>query len=142
MYHNNFYKNVTDTADKSDRKSDNKGYTMIEVLIALAIFSIGILGLAKLQIISMNYNSYSRMATEATTVGGDEMERLMILAYDDADLDPASNPHTFANNNRTVTWNVTDNTEYKSIVMTITYAIPITGDTRRISLNYIKPRDI
>ncbi|MBU1056271.1 MAG: prepilin-type N-terminal cleavage/methylation domain-containing protein [Proteobacteria bacterium] len=143
MNSNNFNENIIGIEDKSDKKSDNNGYTMIEVLIALAIFSIGILGLAKMQIASTNLNSYSRMATEATTMGGDEMERLMILSYGDYDLNPAFNSeHSYTNNNRTVTWTVTDNPDHKSINMIITYTIAISGTTKTIRLNYIKPQDI
>lgn len=139
----NFNKNIISTQDESGKKSDDNGYTMIEVLIALAIFSIGILGVAKMQIASTNLNSYSRMATEAATVGGDEMERLMILPYDDYDLDPAYNSeHSYTNDNRTVTWTVTDNTDHKSINMTITYNIAIKGTTKTIRLTYIKPQDV
>ncbi|MFH2044214.1 MAG: prepilin-type N-terminal cleavage/methylation domain-containing protein [Pseudomonadota bacterium] len=143
MNSKNFNKNILNTKDESGKKSGNSGYTMIEVLIALAIFSIGIMGVAKMQIASTNLNSYSRMATEATTMGGDEMERLMILPYDDYDLDPAYNSeHSYTNDNRTVTWIVTDNTDHKSINMTITYTIAIKGTTKTIRLTYIKPQDV
>lgn len=140
MYNKNFHEDVNDTKHESDGTSNNNnGYTLIEILIALAIFSIGILGVASMQILSTQYNSLSRMSTEALTVGTDQMERLMILPYDDADLD--SNPHSFTDGTRTITWNVTDNVGNKSINMTISYPVPIHGVTRTISLNCIKSQD-
>ncbi len=144
MDNNNFQGNIDDTKYESGRKSDNDGYTLIEVLIALAIFSIGILGVADMQILSTQYNALSRVSTEALTVGAEQMEMLMILPYDDAALDPApaSNPHTFTDGTRTVQWNVTDNLENKSINMTVTYPIPIRGVTRSITLSCVKPQDI
>ena len=44
---------------------DNCGFTLIEVMIALAIFSIGILGMYALQISSINGNTSARNRTQA-----------------------------------------------------------------------------
>lgn len=123
----------------SDKKLNNKGYTMIEVLIALAIFSIGILGVASLQILSVNYNSYARRSTEATTQGVERMETLMTLPYADADLDPVNNnPHAITDGTYTVSWNVTADPDlaYKTINMTVTWLER--GIEKRVQLNYIK----
>ena len=51
-----------------------KGMTLIEVLIALLVLSIGILGLATLQTASLNFNAGASQRTQAT-----------VLAYDMAD---------------------------------------------------------
>ena len=64
-----------------------RGFTLIEVLIAVSIFAIGILAIAGLQIRSVNLNSAARMQSEATTVAVDVMERLMSLPYEHPDLD-------------------------------------------------------
>jgi len=67
--------------------SDFKGFTIIEVLIALAIFSIGILAVAKMQISSVGYNTKSRVYTEAATAGAGQIEELLTLDFDDSDLE-------------------------------------------------------
>jgi len=57
-------------------KAQNRGFTMIEVLITLIILSIGLLGLAALQANSMasNHNSYLRsQAVQAAYDMGDRM---------------------------------------------------------------------
>ncbi len=50
------------------------GLTLIEVLIALIVLSVGILGLATLQTASLNFNNSASQRTQAT-----------VLAYDMAD---------------------------------------------------------
>lgn len=87
-----------------------KGFTLIEVLVAITIFSIGILGVAQLQLSSVSGNATSRMQTEATIFISDRIEQLMAAQYNDAVLDPANNPQTDVQDEYTITWNVTDNT--------------------------------
>jgi len=128
-------------AEKSNGKTDERGFSLIEVMIALAIFSIGILGVASMQILSVNYNSHARRTTEGTSWGVERMERLMTLPYDDADLDPVNNnPHTDTRGIYNITWNVTDNTDNKIINMTVSWTVR--GVTKNILFNYVKPQDI
>ncbi len=63
--------------------NDSKGFTLLEVLIALAIFAIGILGVAKMQLSGISGNASSRGWTEAATIGQQQMEMLMSLPYND-----------------------------------------------------------
>lgn len=60
---------------------NSDGFTIMEILIAMAIFSIGILGVTKMQISATSGNSSSRGWTEATTVGQQQLEMLMSLNY-------------------------------------------------------------
>jgi len=64
----------------------SKGYTLLEVLIALVITSIGLLGLAQLQIVATRSNSFSNFMTIGITLGKDQLEALRNLAYDDSEL--------------------------------------------------------
>lgn len=63
--------------NKSRRTQD--GFTIIEVLIALTILLIGIAGLLSMQLSSMRATSFSRHATEASTLAEDKMEALRII---------------------------------------------------------------
>lgn len=57
-------------------KRSNAGFTLIEVLIALVVMSIGLLGLAALQIQGMKYNSDAYFRTQATTLAYDIIDRM------------------------------------------------------------------
>lgn len=70
----------------NDKNFDNAGFTIIEVLIALAIFAIGILGVAKLQLAAVGDNTSSRKYTEASTWGVSQVESIMAIPYDDPAL--------------------------------------------------------
>jgi len=69
-------------------KSAQHGFTIIEVLIAMAIFSIGILGVAAMQIASVKGNASAQSVTDVATWASDRVEKLMVLAYDDVSLSP------------------------------------------------------
>ena len=91
------------------RGIDNiKGFTLIEVLIAIAIFSIGFFAITAMQIHSINGNSSARRITEATILAEAQLERLLELPYDHNDLDPGLNPHQVKQNSYTLTWDVTE----------------------------------
>ncbi len=62
-----------------------KGLTLIEVMVALIVLSIGILGLATLQTTSLNFNNGASQRTQATA-----------LAYDMADKMRANRPAALA----------------------------------------------
>lgn len=66
-------------------KSDSAGFSLVEVLVALLVLSIGLLGLAALQVTGMKFNHQSYQRTQAT-----------MLTYEIADR-MRSNPQALAN---------------------------------------------
>jgi prepilin-type N-terminal cleavage/methylation domain-containing protein len=78
------------TLDQSDKAT---GFTFIEVLIAVVVFSIGILALTGLQATTIGANSAARLQTDATAIGAGLVEHLRSLPYDHDDLAPTANPH-------------------------------------------------
>lgn len=76
-------------------KRENGGFTLVEVLIAMMILLIGLLGIAKMQIMAMKGNQHARESTEKTVTANSIMEWLVAqpfgsnnLRVDDDDLDP------------------------------------------------------
>jgi prepilin-type N-terminal cleavage/methylation domain-containing protein len=86
----------------------DRGYTLIEVLIAMGIFAVGFLAVASMEIMSISQNAKARMLTEATSKAVDRLERLMALPYDHKDLNEQNNPHRVMSEGYTVEWIVED----------------------------------
>jgi prepilin-type N-terminal cleavage/methylation domain-containing protein len=62
------------------------GFTLIEVLIAMAILSFGMLSLSGMQVVSIRVNMASNRLTEAATLMQDKIEELMSLPFTHASL--------------------------------------------------------
>jgi|TARA_B110000240_G_C13428330_1_gene422572 type IV pilus assembly protein PilV len=54
----------------------NSGFTLIEVLITLIVFSIGLLGLANLQGQSINSSYNAHLRTQATSLASSMIDRM------------------------------------------------------------------
>ncbi len=67
-------------------KKEISGFTLLEVMIALVILTIGILGIASMQISAIRGNSHGRQISEATSVASALMENLLAREYADACL--------------------------------------------------------
>jgi len=122
---------------------DERGFTFVEVLIVIAIFSIGVLAVAIMQVAAINTNASARMSGEATALAANQLEALMTLNYDHADLNPATNPHEVVQGAYTVTWNVTEldidgdgSNDSKTIFVTVRCANP---KANNVQIQYIKP---
>ncbi len=63
--------------DQQQKKFYQDGFTLIEVLIVIAIFSIGILGAMRMQTAAVTTNAQSRKVTLAMEYATDTMELLM-----------------------------------------------------------------
>ena len=57
------------------------GFSIIEVLVALAIFSIGLLAVGLIQIKGINSTRSSRQKTEAMNIAETQSERLMSMKF-------------------------------------------------------------
>ena len=62
------------------------GFSLLEVLLGITIFMIGMLGVTALNISSLKSNTFSGNMSEAVIIAGDRMERLLALDFDDPDL--------------------------------------------------------
>ncbi|MGD8993218.1 MAG: prepilin-type N-terminal cleavage/methylation domain-containing protein [Desulfobacterales bacterium] len=102
-------------ANKIRMMPDIRGFTLIEALIAIAIFSIGILAVSSMQISAINNNASARMRTEATMLASEKVEELMSLAdYDDPLLGTDTQSDASANNIYCLQWSATEDTPIPS----------------------------
>lgn len=70
---------------KKDQTTEN-GFTLLEVMIAIVILLVGLLGAASMQISSIQWNSKASHLTEATNVGLNQVEQIMSWDFNDTRL--------------------------------------------------------
>jgi type IV pilus assembly protein PilV len=63
--------------------SNSRGFSLLEVLLGVTVFMIGMLGITALNISSLKSNTYSGNLSEATMIAADKIEELMSLEFTD-----------------------------------------------------------
>ena len=125
----------------------NKGFSLIEVLIALAIFSIGVLAVTSLQVSASLQSRNSSEITEASAIAFNQMEELMLIPFNHNDLDPAFNPHLLNSGKYSIQWtsiasdlNSDTINESKTVELTVSWnKLSSTGSNQRqVRLFFIK----
>ena len=83
---------------QSNRKlkicDNNRGFTLIEIMIAMVIFVVGMLSVAAMQTGATKGNNTANRSTRAFTWCSDRMEVLMGLPYGDSSLDDGEHSNT------------------------------------------------
>jgi len=124
-----------------------KGFSLLEVIIAMAILSVGLLAVGYMQITAIDSNSTANRITEGTSLAQDKLEELITHRMTHSDLNEAGNPHTdLSHPGYTIEWNVFDNptgtdavqiTDAKLIVITCRWLDR--GRQKQTELRFIKP---
>ena len=58
-----------------------KGFTLIEIMVAIGIIAIALLGLVSVTVMVIKGNTFSKTMTTATTLANDKMEQLKKTGY-------------------------------------------------------------
>lgn len=98
----------------------SSGFTLIEVLISLAILSLSLLALAGLMVITTKNNSFGNYLTEAVTFAQDKLEELRAIKWEDIKEGKFSDTKKGATQilfNRS--WEVTKNGRIKQVTVTV-----------------------
>ena len=62
-------------------KGDSKGFTLVEVLIAIFVLAVALLAMAQMQIMAIRGNTFANKTTTAVTLAQDKLEELRGLSY-------------------------------------------------------------
>jgi len=116
----------------------SKGFSLIEVLIALVILAISLLALAGLMATTVKNNSFGGHITEASTLAQDKLEEFRAMRWDDIQVTPPG-PDT---DNRsgstgiayTRNWTVVQAGNIKTITITINWNDRTNHSIRLISV--------
>jgi type IV pilus assembly protein PilV len=115
------------------RMRNNKGFTLIEIMIAIFILVVALLGVAGVTVSVINGNAFSKEITSASTLAQDKMEELKDTAYGSI----ASGSDT--NSIYTRTWTVTSPiTDSKTIVVVVSWSR--SGNAHNVTLRTILAR--
>jgi prepilin-type N-terminal cleavage/methylation domain-containing protein len=101
-----------------------RGFTLIEVLVAIVVLSVGLLGVAGLTIGIIKGNLYSKSVTSATLVGEQKIEAIQRVGYTNANTlagtDTTSMGGTTYTRVTSVT-NATPTTNMKTVTVTVSW---------------------
>ena len=106
--------------------SDRRGFTLVEMMIALVLFGVGMMALAQVLPNGLSVRDKARRMSVATSMAQEEVERLRNLPFNHADLaagnhaDP-DNPIDNAFQRDWVVQNDTPVTDMKRIAVTVTF---------------------
>ena len=67
------------------RQSAEAGFTLIEVLIGISIFAIGMLAVARMQILTVRNTTVGNITSQATMLANQRMEEVKTMSLDDLD---------------------------------------------------------
>lgn len=126
-----------------------RGFTLVEVMVALGILAFGILAVASMQSAALLGTSKSNAVTRATTVAMDRMERLLALPFSPTwDTTPQNGDDTFASFTNlptlppevtSVTWSVAQGPNpVPTTTRLITVTVAFRGLTNPIVLTCLK----
>jgi type IV pilus modification protein PilV len=131
---------TTENRNKQDIIYDKRGFTLIEVMVAIAIFAVGILALAGLQSNYISGNAQARLQTEGTALGAHVIEQLRSLTFDAPELDEATNPHqppAGSTGPYDVSWTVTENDPVNNAKRVRVVVTPTNRNGRPVRLSTI-----
>jgi len=127
---------ITYTETRIEKLKKEDGFTLIEILIALTIFAVGLLAVAAMQTSAIKVNSTAGKLTNLSTWGMDKIEELSALPYSDPLLDSAGNPHQEVSGDYTISWTVVDD---NPVISTKNITITVTGRGKTASISFLKP---
>lgn len=124
---------------------NQKGSSLVEIMVALVIFGIGVVAAARMLPQSSARTTHSRSRTMAVNMAQEKIEELMAEGYKDAEL--TAGDHEDVNNplsnhfNRS--WSVTDDTpvaDMKMISVTVTFPAAANADSAATLRTYKSSR--
>jgi len=120
----------------TQKPKDERGFTLLEVVMAISIFAVGMLAVAAMQTTAVRSNYSASNLSERITLAQDTMEQLISMSYNDPNLVNGSTVYPDPAGNYSITWTVVAGPVSNSRSITVTS----TGKGKTTVLTYTKPR--
>jgi len=140
---------MIDTPSRLSSSSPHAGFTLIEVVVAMTVFAIGLLAANMMQSASIKGNSSATAIAQSSSWAAGKMEEIISWPYNDPRLQDDGNPATddgadsSPDGAYTITWRVTNSPSLantKTVVVTVTWNMR--GTTKASQLTIIKAQAI
>lgn len=140
------------------RIKGEKGFTLLEIMLATCILSFGLLAVASLQAAAIKGNYFADGVSNGSNWAADKMEKLIATAYQDyndsnlldtdgdgdgglEDASGAEADYQETQGDYTIFWNISDNAVLNN---TKTICVIVTWDdhdtTKQVSMQHVVPR--
>jgi prepilin-type N-terminal cleavage/methylation domain-containing protein len=130
--------NVPRTREQESKMvANSKGFTLVEVMIGIAIFAIGYLAVASMQVTAITGDTSARKTTEAATLAADRLETLIVMPYESIETRGEVTEGAY-----TVSWQVDNNSPLpntKTITVTVGWQ---QGYQREFEVTYVKSANL
>jgi len=117
-------------------KNLQDGFTLIEILIAIFLLTVTLVGVATVMTTTMKGGDFSKTVTSATTLAKDKFEELKGAAY--ANLADGSDTKGIYSRTWTVT-SATSPSDYKTLLVTVSWEWQ--GKSHQVELKTIRAKD-
>ena len=120
---------------------NEKGASVVEIMVALLIFGIGLVAAVRMLPQSSAKTTHSRNRTIAINVAQEKIEELMADGYENADLTAGDHddPNNPISNHFNRTWTVTDDTPIADMkLVSVSVNFPTSGADSTVTLRTYK----
>ena len=130
-------RNISYTETQMDKLKKESGFTLLEVLVAVTIFAVGLLAVAALHTSAIKMNSTSNKLTSLSTLAMDQIEKLTALPYTDAALNEGTyGPTASPSADYSITYRVWNNAPVSNIKK---IQVTVTGRGKKEIISFLKP---
>lgn len=123
---------------------NNRGFTLVELMMAILITIVGLMGLLQSVNLAMEYNLKNQLRDEAVLIGEQQMGALKAMLFDQIPVTPASSSvkvdsrlrggftQFYTVKSESTKWSVPDQPDSKLLIVTVTWTYKGITNTHQV----------